>query len=93
MPLYEVWEKKTVFILDQPSVPPPVTPPGTWPGPHPSHPIMLPGMPGWGSGGSPPVEPPVIWPGPHRAIRSCCLVCLVGEHPYRQISNHRWNRR
>ena len=64
MPLYEVWEKKTVFLLERPSVPPPVTPPGIWPGPHPSHPIMLPGMPGFGGGGTPPVDPPVIWPGP-----------------------------
>jgi hypothetical protein len=30
-------------------------PPGTIPGAHPSHPIMLPGMPGWGGGG--PVDP------------------------------------
>jgi hypothetical protein len=38
---------------------PPVEPPvGIWPGPRPSHPIMLPGMPGWGSGGPrPPVDP------------------------------------
>jgi hypothetical protein len=39
-------------------------PPGMWPGPHPSHPIMLPGMPGWGLV---PVRPgwPVVpgWPG------------------------------
>lgn len=37
-------------------------PPGIWPGPHPSHPIMLPGMPGWGSGGGGGVQPPLgIW--------------------------------
>lgn len=37
----------------------PEQPPGIWPGPHPSHPIMLPGMPGWGGGGPPsgPVDP------------------------------------
>lgn len=38
----------------------PTPPVGIWPGPRPSHPIMLPGMPGWGSGGS----PPGIWGGP-----------------------------
>jgi hypothetical protein len=71
MPFYDVWEKKTVFMPDagSPPVLPPgaggPAPPGIWPGPHPSHPIMLPGMPGWGSGN--PVPPPLhpgIWPGP-----------------------------
>ena len=38
--------------------PPGVGAPGS--GAHPSHPIMLPGMPGWGSGGPPPVAG---WPG------------------------------
>jgi len=32
-------------------------PPSIWPGPHPSNPIMLPGMPGWGSGGGQPPFP------------------------------------
>src|SRR6186997_1843677 len=37
-------------------------PPVIWPRPHPSHPIMLPGMPGWGSGGvRPPTQPPRPW--------------------------------
>jgi len=41
---------------------PPEGPPSVWPGPNPSHPIMLPGMPGWGSGG--PVDPGYGVPGP-----------------------------
>lgn len=76
MPFYDVWEKKTVFMMNPGPPPgiwpppgaggpaPPTIPPGIWPGPRPSHPIMLPGMPGWGGGG-PPVGPPGIWPGPH----------------------------
>ena len=54
MPFYEMWEKKTVFLVQAESLPPgaggpspPVDPPQVWPGPRPSHPIMLPGMPGW----------------------------------------------
>lgn len=70
MPFYELWEKKTVFMADAGSPPapiqPPVSPPGIWPGPHPSHPIMLPGMPGWAQplppDVKPPTEPPVILP-------------------------------
>jgi hypothetical protein len=42
-----------VMTWDEPTTPP-VQPPVIWPGPHPSHPIMLPGMPGWGSGAQPP---------------------------------------
>lgn len=47
----------------------PTPPPGIWPGPRPSHPIMLPGMPGWGGGGpvdpgySPPWARPPVDPG------------------------------
>jgi hypothetical protein len=60
MPFYETWEKKTIFLV--PAVPP------QWPGipdwepgddrPHPANPIMLPGMPGWGTPAPPDEKPP-----------------------------------
>lgn len=65
MPFYEMWEKKTVFLVQAGSLPPgaggpspPVDPPQVWPGPRPSHPIMLPGMPGWAQPSPPDVKPP-----------------------------------
>lgn len=39
------------------TLPMPQPPVGVWPGPHPSHPIMLPGMPGFG----PPLSPTHPW--------------------------------